>query len=94
MGRLKFFQIKLDDNPSGVYFGGDVVKGKMFIGLEGNGKKARGVRVEINGESKVHWTKQKTTGTGDNRRTKTVHYRSSESYLNHRAYVIGGGYGY
>ena len=42
MGRLKYFQIKLEDRPSGVYFGGDVVWGKIFIGLEGNGKKARG----------------------------------------------------
>ena len=42
MGRLKYFQIKLENNPSGVYFGGDIVRGKIFIGLEGNGKKARG----------------------------------------------------
>ena len=42
MGRLKYFQIKLVDRPSGVFFGGDVVRGKIFIGLEGNGKKARG----------------------------------------------------
>ena len=41
MGRLKQFQIQLD-NPSGVYFGGDVVQGTIFLGLEGNGKKARG----------------------------------------------------
>ena len=38
MGRLKQFQIQLD-NSSGVYFGGDVVKGTIFLGLEGNRKR-------------------------------------------------------
>ena len=42
MGRLKYFQIKLEDRPSGVFFGGAVVRGKIFVGLEGNGKKVRG----------------------------------------------------
>ena len=42
MGRLKYFQIKLENNPSGIYFGGDVVEGKVSIGLDGDGKKARG----------------------------------------------------
>jgi hypothetical protein len=53
-GRRKYFQIKLENNPSGVYFGGDVVPGKIFIGLEGNGKKARGKEDKKDGESNVH----------------------------------------
>ena len=44
----------------------------------------------INGESKVHWTERRTRGSGKNRRTETVHYRSNESYVNYRSYVIGG----
>jgi len=89
MGRLRYFRIKLENNDSGIYFGGDTVQGKLLVGLEGDGKKARGIRVEINGESNVHWKERRTRGTGDNRRTETVHYRSSESYINHRQYVIG-----
>jgi len=88
MGRLKLFKIKLD-NPTGIYFGGDVVSGTVFLGLDGDGKKARGVRVRIKGESRVHWTERKTRGSGDNRRTETVHYKSSELYVKQRRYVVG-----
>jgi len=90
MGRLKYLRIKLD-NPSGVYFGGNVVTGTVSLGLDGDGKKARGVRVEIKGESKVHWTERRTRGTGENRRTETVHHRSNEIYVNHRVYLVGDG---
>ena len=44
MGRLKYFQIKLENNPPGVFFGGDVVRGRIFIGLEGNVKIRQVVR--------------------------------------------------
>ena len=42
MGKLRLFNIQLD-NTGGVFFGGDVVSGRVFMGLEGNGKKARGI---------------------------------------------------
>ena len=42
MGRLRYFRIKLENNDSGIYFGGDTVQGKLLVGLEGDGKKARG----------------------------------------------------
>ena len=42
MGRLRYFQIKLENNNNGIYFGGDTVQGKLVVGLEGDGKKARG----------------------------------------------------
>ena len=41
MGRLNSFRIQLD-NPSGVYFGGNVVTGTVSLSLGGDGKKARG----------------------------------------------------
>ena len=40
MGGLKFFDVKLD-NQAGVYFGGDVVTGRLSMKLE-DVKKARG----------------------------------------------------
>ena len=40
MGGLKYFDVKLD-NQAGVYFGGDVVTGKLSMTLE-DVKKARG----------------------------------------------------
>lgn len=78
---LLYFEIKLENNPSGVYFGGDVVQGKMLFGLEGSAKKARGVRVEIKGKSEVRWT----SGSGDNKKT----YQDTETYIDERQYVIG-----
>ena len=34
MGVLQYFDVLLEDNPSGVYFPGDVVKGRIKYGLE------------------------------------------------------------
>eukprot|EP00092_Neocalanus_flemingeri_P026417 GFUD01028635.1.p1 GENE.GFUD01028635.1~~GFUD01028635.1.p1 ORF type:complete len:421 (+),score=80.89 GFUD01028635.1:75-1265(+) len=82
MGRLRLFNIRLD-KPSGVYFGGDVITGTVSLGLDGNGKKARGVHLTLKGKSKVHWT------TRSNKKTR--HHRSEENYVNDRSYVIGDG---
>ena len=38
---LKYLTVTLD-NAAGVFFAGDLVKGKISFGLEGEGKKARG----------------------------------------------------
>jgi len=54
MGRLSLFEIQLD-NPGGVYFGGNIVTGRVRLVLEGDGKKARGVHVTLNGDSTVRW---------------------------------------
>ena len=37
MGDLQYFDVVLEDNPSGVYFAGDVVKGKIQYALEEGG---------------------------------------------------------
>jgi len=89
MGGLRLFDVRLD-NPGGVYYGGNVVTGMVVLQLSEE-KKARGVRVELTGESSVHWTERRTTGTGDNRRTETRHYRSNETYVNQRVHVMGDG---
>merc|ERR1711892_833985 len=73
MGGLKFFDVKLD-NQAGVYFGRDVVTGRLSMKLE-DVKKARGVHVTIKGDSKVWCAKS---------------HRSSESYVNERVFVLGG----
>ena len=43
MGKLLYMKIILSNNSSGVYFGGDVVEGRLLVGFSGDGKKARGI---------------------------------------------------
>lgn len=87
MGGLKHFEIKLEGNPAKVYFAGDLVKGRIFFGLDSDGKKARGVRVEMKGKAEVAFTKKK--GFGKNRRTR--YYSDEETYFKELTYVIGDG---
>jgi hypothetical protein len=42
MGGLNNCETKLEDNPAKAYFAGDLVKGRISFGLDGDGKKARG----------------------------------------------------
>jgi len=89
MGKLLYMKIILSNNPSGVYFGGDVVEGRLLVGFSGDGKKARGIRVQVEGQSDVHWKESRRVKHGDNWRTEYRHYRSSETYVNLRKYVVG-----
>ncbi len=36
-----------------------------------------GIKVKFEGKSRVHWTEQHHTGTGENRRSETRHYTST-----------------
>ena len=39
-------------------------------------KKIQGISIEFEGKARVHWSEERTTGTGEDRRTETVHYDS------------------
>jgi len=49
--------------------------------------KARGVRTKFVGSEYVHWTEQRTEGTGDNRRTVTDHIRDFVTFFEARQTV-------
>ena len=55
MGVLQYFDVLLEDNPSGVYFPGDVVKGRIKYGLEEE-QKTKGMFFIIQ-QSIINWNK-------------------------------------
>ena len=55
MGVLQYFDVILEDNPSGVYFPGDVVKGRIKYGLEEE-QKTKGMFFIIQ-QSIINWNK-------------------------------------
>lgn len=75
------FEIELD-RPNGVYYTGEVLRGKVKLTTVGT-VKTRGVRIRFRGESYVHWH----TGSGDNRND----YYGNKIYEEHR-YTIFGNY--
>ena len=80
MGKPRIFVITLvGDNP--VYFAGSNIEGNVVLELS-EPKKMQGISIVLSGLAYVHWTEQRTTGTGDNQRTETVHYSDSEQILN------------
>lgn len=42
----------------------------------------QGISIVFSGQAYVHWTEQHTTGTGEHRRTETVHYSDSQTIIN------------
>ena len=80
MGKPKLFVINLSDNNS-VYFAGSNVEGSVSVELS-EPKKTQGISIVFSGKAYVHWTEQRTTGTGDNRRTETVHYSDTQIIIN------------
>ena len=80
MGKPKLFVINLSGNNP-VYFAGSNVDGSVLLELS-EPKKTQGISIVFSGKAYVHWTEQHTTGTGDQRRTETVHYSDSEIIFN------------
>ena len=80
MGKLKIFSINLfGNNP--VYFAGSNIDGNVLIELS-EAKKVQGIFIALSGQAYVHWTEQRTTGDGEERRTETYHYSDSQIILN------------
>ena len=80
MGKPKLFVITLAGDNS-VYFAGSNVEGSVSLELS-EPKKTQGISVVFSGKAYVHWTESRTTGSGDNRRTETVHYSDTQIIFN------------
>ncbi|XP_043478851.1 arrestin domain-containing protein 17-like [Leptopilina heterotoma] len=79
---VKNFKI-IFENPVKTYFPNDIVKGHVFLTLDGP-KKCRGLRIKGTGEAKTSWST--SAGKGQTR------YTGHEEYFSKRQYLIGGEY--
>ena len=79
-------------NGNRAFFPGQTINGRVILHSREK-KKLRGVYLTLVGRAYVHWTEKRTTGSGDNERTETVHYRAEEPYFNFRVNLWGGGGG-
>ena len=80
MGKPKLFAINLSGNNV-VYFAGSNVEGSVSLELS-EPKKTQGISIKLSGTAYVHWTERRTTGSGDDRRTETVHYSDTQIIFN------------
>ena len=80
MGRPKLFAINLSGNNS-VYFAGSNVEGSVLLEIS-EPKKTQGISIVFSGKSYVHWTESRSSGTGRDRRTETVHYSDTQIIFN------------
>jgi len=87
MGLLDF-QVILD-NPMNVYFAGQQVTGRVLINLS-DYKNNTAVKITLYGQGEVHWTEREHRGTGEDRREETIHFRSSERYMEQEIAVHHG----
>ncbi|CAD7093279.1 unnamed protein product [Hermetia illucens] len=83
-----FCAITFNENPSGVYCGGQVLSGK--VSLTTNRIKAiRGIYITVRGYGDVRWTEHRTRNGANRRRvTDTVWYRAHDDYFNSRVDVL------
>uniref|UniRef100_A0A1B6G4E9 Arrestin C-terminal-like domain-containing protein n=1 Tax=Cuerna arida TaxID=1464854 RepID=A0A1B6G4E9_9HEMI len=85
---IENFQILLD-NPSGIYYGGSVVSGKLKFNLD-KSKKIRGVKVRFRGEANVSFRATRhTSSSGDDSRNKRVTFHGKEEYFSTKYYLVG-----
>ena len=87
MGKLKCFEIVLNENRS-VYHPGERVVGQCVVELKGD-MKMRALRVFMRGVAKVHWTESRSTGTRLG--SYTEHYNAEVEYFYKRQILFGGG---
>lgn len=80
--------------PGHVYFSGQEIQGQVHIHLSET-KKMRKLKVELRGEGRVEWSEtesvQRWNSTGETTMEReTVHYRSSERYLDREIVLFHG----
>ncbi|XP_046678778.1 arrestin domain-containing protein 3-like [Homalodisca vitripennis] len=83
---IENFQILLD-NPSGIYYGGSVVSGKLKFNLD-KPKKIRGVKIHFLGEASVSFRGTRSA-SGSDSRNKQVTFRGTEEYFSTKYYLTG-----
>jgi len=79
MGKPKTFVITLAGNTP-VYFAGSIIEGTVVMELS-KSKKMEGISIVLSGKAYVHWTEERTTGTGEDERRETVDFTGSETVL-------------
>ncbi|PAA58645.1 hypothetical protein BOX15_Mlig015813g2, partial [Macrostomum lignano] len=87
--KVEIFDIVFDDaevNPQAVYRSGQTIAFQVHLRLT-EPVKCRAIYVKLFGHSYVHWTESRSTGSGNNRRTETVHYRSEEVYIDQKVAI-------
>ena len=63
-----------------VYYAGNTITGSLMLDVA-EPKGYQHVSIQFIGKSYVHWTESRTQGSGDNQRTVTYSYTSSEPYV-------------
>uniref|UniRef100_A0A1B6CJ57 Arrestin C-terminal-like domain-containing protein n=1 Tax=Clastoptera arizonana TaxID=38151 RepID=A0A1B6CJ57_9HEMI len=84
------FQIVLD-SPSGAYYAGQNVTGKVLLTLD-KPKKVRALIIKFQGIAKVSWSETDSVRQNDgNTRNETVTYTAEEEYFSNKYNLAGGG---
>lgn len=73
-------QIDFENNPSGVFYAGQLLRGTVRLTLKDE-KKVRGVYIRIYGKGKCSWSK----GSGKHR----TRYAGEELYFDNTTYLVG-----
>jgi len=81
---MKEFQVVLD-NPSNVFFSGQMVEGRVMIVLTEE-KKMKRLKLELEGKGEVIWSESK--GSGETRHTRW--YRAEENYVHEEVILAEG----
>ena len=79
MGKISQFSISFNTQQP-VYYPGQVLTGNVALELN-HPMDMRGVRIKLQGKGYCHWTERHSRGTGENRRTETVHYTGKETIV-------------
>ena len=80
-GRMKDLRITLvQDRPDQPFYSGSSVTGSLLVDVD-EPKSYKHISIQFLGSAYVHWTETRSEGSGDNRRTRTVHYSSSVVYV-------------
>lgn len=86
---LKHFQIVFD-NPTGTYYCGQTVTGRVLLGLN-SPKKIRGIEIKFKGEANVAWTETESSRRDDGTTEEhTINFRGNEQYFCIGYYLVGG----
>ncbi|XP_060581680.1 arrestin domain-containing protein 3-like [Ruditapes philippinarum] len=86
MGKLKGFEIVLNENKAVFHPGGKIV-GKVIVELKGD-MKMRSLRIFMRGVAKVHWTESRSTGSRLG--SYTEHFNAEVEYFFKRQVLFGG----
>ena len=73
-----------------VFYSGETIQGFVQFEVDYDSHYEY-MELTFHGGARVHWTERRTTGTGKNRRTHTVHYTATETFFNFSQRLTNGG---